>query len=287
MKTAFAAGRRVGRFELLRELGRGAQATVWLGHDERLDREVAIKLLDPAADDLQAWLHEARAVSRLAHPNIVPVFEADTVGAQPMLVFEFVDGGTLAESRRGKGPMPPREAVSLMVGVLDALATAHAQGIVHRDLKPANVMLHLPTGRARILDFGVARFDDGASTRTGMTLGTPSYMAPEQLAGAPASAAGDAYAIGIILFELLAGRRPHEGASLGALLRAVGSGEAARLADLRPDLDAAIVEAVDVLLQRDPDARTTDLQAHAARLQALAQARLVPAPAADVTSPTG
>ena len=202
MKTAFAAGRRVGRFELLRELGRGAQATVWLGHDERLDREVAIKLLDPAADDLQAWLHEARAVSRLAHPNIVPVFEADTVGAQPMLVFEFVDGGTLAESRRGKGPMPPREAVSLMVGVLDALATAHAQGIVHRDLKPSNLLL-AAGGRARVMDFGIAARVAGGGD--GLIAGTPGYMSPEAARGEAPAPQMDVFAAGMLLGELLAG----------------------------------------------------------------------------------
>ncbi|MCB1998844.1 MAG: protein kinase, partial [Rhodoferax sp.] len=98
MNAAHVAGRRVGRFELLRQLGRGAQATVWLGYDARLDREVAIKLLDPQAAELQEWLHEARAVSRLTHPNIVPVFEADTADGQPMLVFEYVDGGTLADA---------------------------------------------------------------------------------------------------------------------------------------------------------------------------------------------
>jgi len=135
--------RQVGRFELKRELGRGAQATVWLAHDPRLDRDVALKLLDPTADTVAVsqWLHEARAVSRLTHPHIVPVFEADEQPGQPYLVFEYVPGQTLAEALRHRGAMPAREAVALMVGVLDALAAAHAQGIVHRDLKPSNILL--------------------------------------------------------------------------------------------------------------------------------------------------
>ncbi|GAB4041168.1 MAG: hypothetical protein Fur0014_12190 [Rubrivivax sp.] len=196
-----AAGQRLGRFELLRALGRGAQATVWLAHDERLDREVAVKLLDPGSADLASWLHEARAVSRLTHPHIVPVFEADTVDGQPMLVFEFVDGGTLAEARRGKGPMPPREAVTLMVGVLDALAAAHAQGIVHRDLKPSNLLL-ASDGRARVMDFGIAA---PVAAGDGRIAGTPGYMSPEAARGEPPAPQMDVFAAGMLLGELLAG----------------------------------------------------------------------------------
>lgn len=197
-----AASRRIGRFELLRQLGRGAQATVWLGYDERLDREVAIKLLDPQAADIQTWLHEARAVSRLTHPNIVPVFEADTVAGQPMLVFEFVDGGTLADARRGQGPMAPRDAVTLMVGVLDALATAHAKGIVHRDLKPSNLLM-ASDGRARVMDFGIAARVAGGGD--GRIAGTPGYMSPEAARGEAPAPQMDVFAAGMLLGELLAG----------------------------------------------------------------------------------
>lgn len=205
MKAATKApARRVGRFELLRQLGRGAQAVVWLGHDARLDREVAIKLLDPATDraEVQEWLHEARAVSRLTHPNIVPVFEADVIDGQPTLVFEFVDGGTLSEARKGKGPMKPREAVTLMIGVLDALATAHAQGIVHRDLKPSNLLLG-KDGRARVMDFGIAARVAGGGD--GQIAGTPGYMSPEAARGQPPAPAMDVFAAGMVLGELLSG----------------------------------------------------------------------------------
>ncbi len=202
MTPALTSGRRVGRFQLLRQLGRGAQATVWLAHDERLDREVAVKLLDPQAAELQQWLHEARAVSRLTHPSIVPVFEADTIDGQPMLVFEFVDGGTLADARRGQGPMPPRDAVTLMVGVLDALATAHAQGIVHRDLKPSNLLL-AADGRARVMDFGIAARVSGGGD--GRIAGTPGYMSPEAARGEPPAPQMDVFAAGMVLGELLAG----------------------------------------------------------------------------------
>jgi eukaryotic-like serine/threonine-protein kinase len=202
--VAQVPGRRVGRFELLRQLGRGAQAVVWLGHDARLDREVAIKLLDASTDraEVQEWLHEARAVSRLTHPNIVPVFEADVIDGQPTLVFEFVDGGTLSEARKGQGPMKPREAVTLMVGVLDALATAHAQGIVHRDLKPSNLLMG-KDGRARVMDFGIAARVAGGGD--GQIAGTPGYMSPEAARGQPPAPAMDVFAAGMVLGELLSG----------------------------------------------------------------------------------
>ena len=136
----------VGRFELRRMLGRGAQATVWLAWDPRLEREVAVKLLGSAGDSAAVgdWLHEARNVSRLTHPNIVPVFEADVHDGKPYLVFEYVAGPTLAEKLRQGGALAPRSAVELMQGVLDALAAAHAAGVVHRDLKPSNILIEPP-----------------------------------------------------------------------------------------------------------------------------------------------
>jgi len=203
-----AATRRLGRFELRRVLGRGAQATVWLAHDPRLDRDVAVKLLDADADGavVTGWLHEARAVSRLTHPNIVPVFEADDAGGHPYLVFEFVEGSTLAEARKGLGPMAPREAAELMLGVLDALAAAHALGIVHRDLKPSNILLG-SDGRARVMDFGIAAIVNapGSKALDGRIVGTPGYMSPEAARGEPPAPLMDVFAAGVLLAELLSG----------------------------------------------------------------------------------
>ena len=204
---AARALRRLGRFELVRELGRGAQATVWLAHDTRLQREVALKLLDPAADaaELSEWLHEARAVSRLAHPHIVPVFEADVAEGQPYLVFEFVDGPTLGAERRARPKWSAREAVQLLLGVLDALAAAHAQGIVHRDLKPSNILIGRD-GRARVMDFGIAaRVASAQTPGDGRIVGTPGYMSPEAARGEAPQPAMDVFAAGMMLGELLAG----------------------------------------------------------------------------------
>ncbi|EHR71304.1 HDOD domain-containing protein,protein kinase family protein [Burkholderiales bacterium JOSHI_001] len=201
----------VGRFRLREVLGQGAQATVWLAHDERLDRDVALKLMAPgaAAVALEPWLHEARAVSRLTHPHIVPVFEADETQGQAYLVFELVRGPTLSQALREHGAMPPRQAVTLMVGVLDALATAHTQGIVHRDLKPSNILLD-DAGRARVMDFGIAA-RTGAPREPGRTedawtiVGTPGYMSPEAAAGAAPAPAMDVFAAGLVLVQMLSG----------------------------------------------------------------------------------
>ena len=200
-----SARRRVGRFELRGELGRGAQATVWLGYDPRLQREVAVKVINPDADaaSVAQWLDEARAVSRLAHPNIVPVFEADQDGAVSFMVFEYVTGATLTELLRKRGKLPGREAAALMRDVLDAIATAHAQGIVHRDLKPSNILLDAQ-GRPRVMDFGIAaRVSDA---HDGRIAGTPGYISPEAIGGAKPHPLMDVFAAGMMLGQMICGR---------------------------------------------------------------------------------
>ena len=203
--------RQLARFQLLRELGRGAQAVVWLAHDPRLDREVAVKLLSAEADEStrQEWLNEARSVSRLKHPNVVPVFEADELDGQSYLVFEYVEGLTLHELRRKKASMPARDAVTLLLGVLDALAAAHELGIVHRDLKPSNILLGPDSegcGRPRVMDFGIAaRVAQSGAQGDGRIVGTPGYISPEAARGEPPHPAMDVFSAGVMLGELLAG----------------------------------------------------------------------------------
>jgi serine/threonine protein kinase len=204
----------LGRFELRRILGRGAQSVVWLAFDPRLEREVAIKLMKVGhgsdASVIAQWLQEARSVSRLTHPNIVPVFEADVQDQQPYLVFEYVPGQTLSTLLAKRGALPPAEAVALMLDVLDALVVAHAAGVVHRDLKPSNVMVD-EAGRARVMDFGIAaRMNDsraagapGLATPDG---GTPGYLSPEAAQGKPATPLVDVFSAGIVLTEMLSGK---------------------------------------------------------------------------------
>ena len=252
----------IGRFTLLRELGRGAQAVVWLAHDTRLEREVALKLMEASGDVVGPWLHEARAVSRLAHPHIVPVFEADLAreaGGRPYLVFEYVKGPTLAAHLRERGAaLPPREAVTLMLGVLDALRAAHECGIVHRDLKPSNILIDAD-GRARVMDFGIAaRLTDERSDEAGTICGTPGYISPEAARGASPQPAMDVFAAGVMLAEMLSGQRLlKERDPMRALARvqaedllvpaALAGGEA---------LDEALRAIVQRALARDSAART-------------------------------
>jgi eukaryotic-like serine/threonine-protein kinase len=197
-------GQRLGRFELRQVLGRGAQATVWLGWDPKLHREVAVKVISAGAgaEAIAEWLGEARSTSALAHPGIVPVYEADQDGQAAFLVFERVDGPTLADKLKGLGPMPAREAAELMREVLDALAFAHARGVVHRDLKPSNILVG-SDGRARVMDFGIAgRVSD---QHDGRVMGTPGYISPEAARGERAAPAMDVFAAGMMLGQLLIG----------------------------------------------------------------------------------
>ena len=244
----------------------------------RTGTTVAVKLLELAPgmslSQRRDWItrlqREADLARRLAHPDIVAVHEAGLAGNLAWLAMERVNGVDLGRYTQPQRLLP--EALVLRVGarVGAALAHAHANGIVHRDLKPANVLINLETGQVKLADFGVAHLDDVSLTATGMTLGTPAYMAPEQLAGALATAAGDAYALGVMMFELLSGRRPHKAATLGELLRATVSEAPASLARLRPDLPAPVVAAVEQLLARDPAGRPADMEDWAARMAALA-----------------
>lgn len=217
-----AASQRVGRFELQRVLGRGAQATVWLGWDPKLQREVAVKVVnaDASVDAVAEWLTEARATSALAHPGIVPVYEADQDGKAVFLVFERVDGPTLAEKIKNLGPMPAREAAELMREVLDALAFAHTRGVVHRDLKPTNILVG-SDGRARVMDFGIAA--RLAEAHDGRIVGTPGYISPEAAAGQRATPAMDVFSAGMMLGQLLLGThlRPIPSAADAALRQAI------------------------------------------------------------------
>jgi serine/threonine protein kinase len=256
----------LGRFELRRILGQGAQSVVWLAFDPRLEREVAIKLMKvgegASIADIPQWLQEARHVSRLSHPNIVPVFEADVQDLHPYLVFEYVPGQTLADLIAGRGAMPAVEAADLMVNVLDALAAAHAAGVIHRDVKPSNVLVD-ESGRARVMDFGIAApVQDGRpDVQRPAYTGTPGYMAPEVAQGQAATPAVDVFSAGMVLAEMLAGqplvaeRDPYR-----AVYRILH--EPLTLpATVAPDVDDALRGIVMRAIDRDPAQRHPGAQA--------------------------
>jgi serine/threonine protein kinase len=200
----------VGRFEIRRELGRGAQSIVYLAWDPQLEREVAIKTLHFAHTDTdrnRALIVEARAVSRLRHPNLVPIFDVGEEAGDPYLVFEYVDGPNLAELIAREGRIASARAADLMRQVLDALALAHGAGIIHRDLKPSNILID-PQGRPRVMDFGIAtRLDAADAEKRDLGIsGTLSYLAPEYVDGHQVSEKSDIYAAGLVLIEMLSGQ---------------------------------------------------------------------------------
>lgn len=260
----------LGRFELRRILGRGAQAVVWLAFDPRLEREVAIKLMkvgqgaDAAA--LAHWLQEARSVSRLTHPNIVAVFEADVQNQQPYLVFEYVPGQTLRAVLGSRGALPPAQAVALMMEVLEALIVAHAAGVVHRDVKPSNVLVDL-AGRARVMDFGIAaRMKEAAGAGAAPAAltpgaGTPGYVSPEAAQGAPASALMDVFSAGLVLAEMLAGQPLIVEADPMRAIHRVVHEQLTLPANLSAEVDDALRAIVLRALARDPGQRHPSAQA--------------------------
>ena len=205
--------KKIGRFEVRSELGRGAQSVVYLGFDPQLQREVAIKTVRFSQPDTarnKVLLDEARTVSKLRHANIVPIFDAGEEAGGVYLVFEYVPGKNLAEFLVGSGALSPVKAVTLLRPILDAIAYAHAQGIIHRDLKPSNILLD-ENGTPRVMDFGIATRVGNADGELEEYSGTPAYMAPEYVARREVSERSDLFSAGLILFEMLVGRQAIEG----------------------------------------------------------------------------
>ena len=201
-----------GRYELETLCGRGGSAEVWAATDTALGRRVAVKLVTASGGEDSARVgDEARLLARLSHPGLVPVYDAGTDEAgRPWVVMELVEGETLADVVR-RGPVPSVRTADIGQVLALALAHVHAQGLVHRDVKPANVLI-ANDGRIRLTDFGIARLVDAARvTATGMAVGTASFLAPEQVTGAPVGPPADVYALGLVLLECLTGRREYPG----------------------------------------------------------------------------
>lgn len=269
-----------GRYRLGAPLGAGGMARVVEAHDERLDRRVAVKLVAAdAVDDAerQRFLDEARAGASFVHPNAVAVYDAGADGGWLFLVMELIDGPTLADVIAQRGALPAHEAASIIDGVLNALAAAHAAGLVHRDVKPGNVLLG-PDGSVKLADFGIAkRLDHGHDDLTvaGQFIGTPRYLAPEQLAGERATPASDVYGVGIVLFELLTGRPPFDGEHLMAIALAHRDRPVPPLPRGTPPAVAAVVTTA---LAKDPGDRYPDAVAMRTALSAAPTADAMAAP---------
>ena len=259
-----------GRYRLGERLGEGGMGEVFVAHDLRLEREVALKLLraDLARRDgmRERVVAEARLAARLTHPNVVAVLDTGEHEGRPFVVMERLSGRTLRDELDA-GRMPADRTRDVGLQVLRALAAAHELGIVHRDVKPGNV-LDAGVGTWKVADFGIAKWVDADETLTGTgeLLGSPSYLAPERIGGAQAGPASDLYAVGVLLYEAACGRRPFEGDDPFALADAIRDGRYEAPTSVDPDVDPTIAAVISRAMQLDPGDRFGDAQTMAAAL---------------------
>ena len=266
MTPATLAG---GRYTVERELGRGGMAVVVLAPDATLERPVAVKLLsESAAADAELrerFLREGRFAAKLAHANVVAVYDTGEDAGTPYIVMECVPGESLAELVRRRGALPPEEVVELGLQACAGLEHAHARGLVHRDVKPQNLLLR-DDGTLKVADFGIARSGGGSATLTqaGTLLGTASYMAPEVVEGEPATAASDLYSLGAVLYELVTGSPPRQAATIADLTL----DERVRPpSEVEPGVPAGLEAAILRCLERDPARRPASARALADELR--------------------
>jgi serine/threonine-protein kinase len=256
----------LGRYEVVRELGQGAMGTVYLGRDPKINRDVAIKtLLFDQVDDRELpevkkrFVREAEAAGRLSHPGIVTVYDVGEEHDLAWLAMELLDGRDLTEHCAKGALLPPGRVVEVVLAVAEALAYAHGHGVVHRDIKPANIMV-AKDGRVKVTDFGIARVAASSRTRTqtGVLLGTPNYMSPEQVAGKRLDGRSDLFSLGVVFYELLSGRKPFQAESLTALMYSIAKASYLPLAEAAPKAPRCCRPIVERLLARSPSRRYRD-----------------------------
>jgi len=262
------------RYQLGPVLGRGGMGQVRAATDLRLNREVAVKFLrvDLAEQAMVRgrFEREARAAARITHPNVVGIYDIGEDDGAPFIVMERLSGTSLADEL-STGPLSQARACFLALEILSALDAAHRLGVIHRDIKPANILLD-EFGHAKVADFGIAKIAEEANdTTTGMLFGTPSYLAPERIAGQSATPVSDLYAVGVLLFEVLAGRPPFRGETPLALVQSIACGVQESLNELRSDIDPAVVAVVEQAMRTDPKDRFSSAASMAAALAAATQ----------------
>jgi len=259
------------------EIGRGAMAVVHKATQSKTGRQVAIKRLalqrEFAPEDLidvrERFMREARAAGHLQHPDILQILDAGEVGGDTWIAMEYVLGRDLSHYTRPGQLLPAREVLQLVIRLARALAYAHSQGVVHRDIKPANVMLDRVSNSIKVMDFGIARLADGSRTRTGLVLGTPSFMSPEQLAGLKVDGRSDLYSLGVMLYQLLTGQLPHQSDSMAQLMYQIANQPAPDVRHLRPDLPESLALVLALALEKRPELRYASGEQFAADLEAV------------------
>ena len=257
---------RLGRYRIDKPLGHGAMGTVYLGHDPQIGRQVAIKTMALGREFAGAELAEARArffreaemAGRLQHRDIVTIFDAGEEDGLAHIAMEFVKGHDLLAHTVAPRLLALPVVLQIVARVADALAYAHSHGVVHRDIKPANVMLDASSNTVKVTDFGIARVTDASSTRTGKVLGTPSFMAPEQMAGGHVDGRSDLYSLGVMLFQLVTGALPHPSDSMAELMYRTVNEPAPDVRTLRPELPPSLARIVASALEKRPELRPAD-----------------------------
>ncbi|HWD22160.1 MAG TPA: serine/threonine-protein kinase [Burkholderiales bacterium] len=252
-----------GRFEVQKELGKGAMGVVYLGKDPKIGREVAIKTLglsqefeaDELADVKSRFFREAETAGRLSHPNIVTIYDTGEEHDFCYIAMELLKGGDLAPRVKPGNLLPMDKVVSIVARAADALGYAHRQGVVHRDIKPANMMYDPGSDALKLTDFGIARLTDSSKTKTGMVLGTPSYMSPEQLAGKKIEGRSDLFSLAVSLYQLLCGHLPFEGESMAQLMFRIANEPPADILAYNPKVPPGLIAFLQRALAKNPDER--------------------------------
>ena len=254
----------IGAYRIVRKLGGGGMGIVYEARDLRLDRAVALKFLPPhlsvSTEAKQRFVREAQAASALDHPNICTIYEIGETGADQLFIAMAYYAGETLKAKIARGPLPVDEAADVAAQLADGLACAHAAGITHCDIKPANVLI-TEAGVVKIVDFGLAKGADSTLTRTGATMGTVAYMSPEQARGEAVDARTDLWALGVVLYEMLAGTRPFTGRNEHAILHAIQHDAPVPLSDFRSDVPSVLQDLVAHCLEKDLDARCPDASA--------------------------
>ncbi len=253
----------LGRYQVEKELGKGAMGVVYLGKDPKIGRVVAIKTMalsqefagEELTDARERFFREAETAGRLQHQNIVTIFDAGEEHDLAYIAMEFLKGRDLADFCKGDNLLPVNKVLSIVARVAEALAYAHRQNVVHRDIKPANIMYEVDSDTVKVTDFGIARITDSSKTKTGLVLGTPSFMSPEQLAGKKVDGRSDLYSLGVMLYQMLAGVLPFRGDSMAELMYKIANDEAADIRIIRPELSEAIANIVALALSKRQETR--------------------------------
>ena len=265
----------LGRYQVEKELGKGAMGIVYLGKDPKIGRVVAIKTMalsqefegDELVDARERFFREAETAGRLQHQNIVTIFDAGEEHDLAYIAMEFLKGKDLADACKEGQLLPVTKVLSIVGRVAEALAYAHRQNVVHRDIKPANIMFDNVSDTVKVTDFGIARITDSSKTKTGMVLGTPSFMSPEQLAGKKVDGRSDLYSLGVMLFQMLAGVLPFRGDSMAELMFKIANEEAPDIRLIKKELPESLANLVALALSKRPETRYQDGDQFAADLR--------------------